>query len=326
MDGFLRKVSDYIFSSYGEKIDDLCIVLPNRRAGLFLKKHFSEHSKTPIWSPDIFSVEDFIWELSGLKKADVAEQLFIFYSVYKKSEGKKAESFEEFCKWAPTLLNDFNETDSYLADTEKLFGNLSDIRGIEEWSLETSALTDFQKQYLHFWSSIGGWYKIYKEKLLAEKLAYPGLAYRIVAENILQLIETKNWRKIIFAGFNAMNAAEEKIVDALRKNGKADLLWDSDRYYLENTANEAGKFLRNYKKEYFHPLNGGANTFENIEDRFATEAKNITVIGVARMVSQAKAAAHYLETIEAGKKYSPSTAIVLADEQLLLPLLHALPE
>jgi ATP-dependent helicase/nuclease subunit B len=278
MDGFLRKVSDYIFSSYGEKIDDLCIVLPNRRAGLFLKKHFSEHSKTPIWSPEIYSIEDFIWELSGMNKADVAEQLFIFYSVYKKSEissgrTEQVDSFEEFCKWAPTLLNDFNEADSYLADTKKLFGNLSDIRGIEAWSLGEPNLTDFQKQYLHFWSAIGNWHELYREKLLNENLAYPGLAYRSVSENISSSIENRKWRKIIFAGFNALNKSEEKIISALRESGKADVLWDADRYYMENTANEAGKFLRNYRKEYFRPAGGGTNAFENVEDRYASETK-----------------------------------------------------
>lgn len=326
MNGFLRKVSDYIFSSYGEKIDDLCIVLPNRRAGLFLKQHFAAHSKKPLWSPEIFSIEDFTWELSGFKKADLAEQLYVFYSVYKEAEKDKAETFELFCKWAPTLLNDFNETDSYLADTEKLFGNLSDIRGIEEWSLSNAALTDFQKQYLHFWSSISGWYRSYKEALVKERIAYPGLAYRYVAENSTELLGKRKWRKIIFAGFNALNFAEEKLIAGLRENGKADVLWDADRYYIENTANEAGRFLRKYRKEYFKPPLGSTTVFEHIEDRYATEEKNITVVGVARMVSQAKAAAHFLETFEKEKRYSPQTAIVLGDESLLLPLLHALPE
>lgn len=326
MNGFLRKVSDYIFSSYGEKIDDLCIVLPNRRAGLFLKQHFSEHSKKPLWSPGIFSIEDFIWELSGLKKADLAEQLYVFYSVYKKAEKEKAESFELFCKWAPTLLNDFNETDSYLADTEKLFGNLSDIRDIEEWSLGHTALTDFQKQYLHFWSSISGWYRDYRLALEKEGIAYSGLAYRFVAENSADLLGKRKWRKIIFAGFNALSFAEEKIIGGLRESGQADVLWDADRYYIENAANEAGRFLRRYRNEYFRPPLGSTTVFEHIEDRYATDEKNITVAGVARMVSQAKAAAHFLETFDKEKRYSPDTAIVLGDESLLLPLLHALPE
>src|SRR6185436_9593927 len=129
-----------------------------------------------------------------------------------------------------------------LADIEKLFGNLSDIRAIENWSLGEEGLTDFQKQYLHFWSSIGKWYELYKRKLLKNNLAYPGLATRLVAENIGEQIAKKKWKKIIFAGFNALNAAEERIFSVLRENGKADLLWDADRYYLDDPSNEAGKF------------------------------------------------------------------------------------
>jgi hypothetical protein len=325
MDGFLNKVSDFIFSNYAEQTDELCIVLPNRRAGLFLKKHLGAKFSKPTWSPEIFSIEDFVWELSGLQQADQAEQLFVFYSVYKASEKAKAETFDLFCKWAPTLLNDFNEADAYLADIEQLFGNLSDIRTIENWSLGETSLTDFQKQYLHFWSSIGKWYKLYKEKLLKSNLAYPGLASRIVAENIAQLVSTKKWKKIIFAGFNALNGAEEKIFSVLRENETADLLWDTDRYYLEDKANEAGKFLRSYREKYFRPVTGSLVYFENIENRFSTEEKKITVAGVARMVSQAKAASYFLDQLDESG-ISTSTAIVLGDEQLLLPLLHALPE
>jgi hypothetical protein len=323
---FLEKLSEYIFSGYGEKIDDLCIVLPNRRAGLFLKKYLSERSAKPLWSPEIYAIEDFIRDLSGLKKTDHAEQLYIFYSVYKSAEKEKAESFEDFCKWAPTLLSDFNETDAYLADTEKLFGNLSDIREIEEWSLAGTALTDFQKKYLHFWSSIGKWYHVYRETLLREKIAYQGLASRIVADQVTAIASEKKWRKIIFAGFNALSAAEEKIISSLLETGKADVLWDADRYYLDNPVNEAGRFLRNYRKGYFKHIQDSGAAFEHIEDRLSTEEKNITVTGVARMVSQAKAAAHFLATLPPEKRYSPETAIVLGDESLLLPLLHALPK
>lgn len=323
---FLHKVSDYIFTSFGDKTEELCIVLPNRRAGLFLKKHLAERAGKPLWSPQIFSIEDFIWELSGLKQADQAEQLFVFYSVYKEAEGEKADTFDNYCRWAPTLLNDFNETDSYLADTEKLFGNLGDIRAIENWSLGGPGLTDFQKQYIHFWSSIGGWYRLYKERLLKENLAYPGLAYRLVAETIGQRVADRKWHKIIFAGFNALSTAEEKIFSVLRENGKADLLWDTDRYYLEDTANEAGRFLRQYRGKYFRPLPGAPTHFSHTEDLLSTESKTVTVAGVARMVSQAKAAAHFLGTLNPATRYSTDTAIVLCDEMLLLPLLHALPE
>lgn len=326
MEAFLRKVSDYIVSVYGEETGKICIVLPNRRGGLFLKKHLAAAYSKPVWAPQITSVEDFIWKLSGLSKTDLAEQLFIFYSIYRKAEGEKAENFEAFCKWAPTLLADFSEADGCLADTEKLFGNLSDIRAIENWSLGEVILTDFQKQYLHFWSSIGSWYRAFRQYMLEEKKGYSGLAYRVVAEKISSPDILPGYDAIIFAGLNAMNPAEEKIVSVLHSSGRAELLWDVDRYYFEDDVQEAGRFFRRYRKSYFKPKAEKPVDFVHVEDHMATDEKNITVVGVARMVSQAKAAVHFLEGLDKQKRYSPSTAVVLADEQLLLPLLHALPE
>jgi ATP-dependent helicase/nuclease subunit B len=325
MPSFLEKVSDYIYQAYGTQTEALCIVLPNRRGGLFLKKKLAQRYNQAIWSPSIFSIEDFIWEFSGYEKADLAEQLFIFYSIYCKTEGEKAEPFEAFCKWAPTLLADFSEADASLADTENLFGNLSDIRAIENWSLGQVTLTDFQKQYLHFWSRMAEWYRLYRQTITNAGKAYSGLAYRTVAEKINKPEIQQRWKKIIFAGLNALSPAEERIISVLHKSGRADVLWDADRYYLEDPVQEAGRFLRRYRDTLFTPSENSKTDFQHVEDCFATEAKEFTIAGVARSVSQAKAASHFLETIPIEKRYSPETVIVLADDQLLLPLLHALP-
>ncbi|HLG02397.1 MAG TPA: PD-(D/E)XK nuclease family protein [Bacteroidia bacterium] len=326
MADFLEKVSDFLFNSFGKKLDEVCVVLPNRRGGLFLKKHLASKFQGPVWAPEIYAIDDFTWELSGLQQTDLAEQLFIFYSVYKNAEGAKAEPFDLFCKWAPTLLADFSEADNCLADTEKLFGNLRDIRVIENWSLGQDQLTDFQKQYLHFWERIGIWYRDYKKALSDERKGYAGLAYRAVAEKITTPGTVFRWKKIVFAGFNALSPSEEKIISVLQESGRADVLWDADRYYMDQPAQEAGRFLRQWKKKYFQPAAGPKIAFDHIEDRISTETKKVSVTGVARLVSQAKAAAHFLETFDPAEMHSTSTAVVLADEMLLLPLLHALPD
>jgi hypothetical protein len=77
MPEFLSKVSDFLFSNFGDELDEVCVVLPNRRGGLFLKKHLASRYNGPGWSPSIYSIEDFIWEISGYKQADLAEQLLI---------------------------------------------------------------------------------------------------------------------------------------------------------------------------------------------------------------------------------------------------------
>ncbi|MBI3509331.1 MAG: PD-(D/E)XK nuclease family protein [Bacteroidetes bacterium] len=325
MESFLDKVAEYILRISNGDPGNTCVVTTNRRAGLFLGKKIASKIKEPVWSPDIYAIEDLVWELSGMKKADLAEQLFILYGVYRDSEKEKAESFDLFCKWAPSLLSDFNECDAHLADTKKLFGNLSDIRNIENWSLGQTELTDFQKQYVHFWASIGKWYGGFRNALEKKKLANTGLASRYVAENISSLIPGDKWKKIIFTGFNALTPAEEKMITVLRGAGLAEILWDADRYYLEDKTQEAGKFLRDHRKNLFAAKNGQPQDFIHVEDHLSSSEKKITVAGVARNVSQAKAAAWFIDQVPENIRYSPETAIVLADENLLLPLLNNIP-
>jgi hypothetical protein len=326
MPAFLEKVADYILQHDTIAAHQFCIVLPNRRAGLFLQKHLQKKTASPIWMPEIFAIEDFMQEISGLQLADQAEQLFVLYSIYATEEGENAESFDLFCKWAPALLNDFNEIDNYLVDAKQLFSNLADIRSIENWSLGQPQVTEFQKQYMKFWSALGKWYFQFIQKLLDDGLATQGMAARRVWERVLQNNISTQYQHFIFAGFNALTKAEEQILSALKKMNRGTLLWDIDRYIFDNPAQEAGRFLRNYTSSLITNSSAEKYPFEHFEDRLSTEAKQINVVGVARNISQVKAAAHFLDVLPADEIQSPQTAVVLADEQLLLPMLHALPD
>jgi ATP-dependent helicase/nuclease subunit B len=326
MPAFLEKVADFILAHPAMSEGQVCVVLPNRRAGLFLRHYLAQRIDEAQWAPAVFSIEDFIAELTGLHTADQAEQLFALYNIYASDEAGNAETFDMFSRWAPALLNDFSEIDNYLVDAKQLFGNLADIRNIENWSLGQTQLTEFQKQYMKFWEALGRWYYSFTEQLRNDELATPGMAARFAAENCAQLTDSQPWNLIVFAGFNALTAAEEKIISGLRKAGKAEVLWDADRYYYADAAQEAGRFLRKTGRELFQSATPGAPEFIHTEDTLAGNKKTITVVGVARHAGQARAAAHFLKQLDAAALQSPKTAVVLADEQLLLPVLHALPE
>ena len=326
MPAFLEKVADYLLAHPASTAGQLCVVLPNRRAGLFLRHYLAQRIETAEWSPAVFSVEDFIGEVSGLRMADQAEQLFALYSIYAGDEGGNAESFDMFSRWATALLTDFSEIDNYLVDARQLFGNLADIRNIENWSLGQTQLTEFQKQYMKFWEALGRWYYSFTAQLRDDGIATPGMAARHVAEHASEIAAAQPWSLIVFAGFNALTAAEEKIISQLRKLGKAEVLWDADRYYLADPVQEAGRFLRKNKTELFRPARPDSPEFQHTEDTLAASPKNITVVGVAGHAGQSRAAAHFLRQLPKDDLQSPKTAVVLADEQLLLPVLHALPE
>jgi len=329
MQSFLNKLVKHLYSNYGEDISELCIVLPNRRAGLFLKTHFAQQIKTTFWAPEIYAIEDFVALLSELEIVDSTTLLFELYETVKSVKKSNDETFEEFSKWGQVFLNDVNEIDCYLVDAKQLFGNLKDIKELDTWTLSNEeTLTDFQKQYLNFWQSLGVYYFDFKKRLLAKNQAYQGLTYKVVYENLSEKIKKHSWKKIIFAGFNALNKAEEKIIEDLLNAGKAEIIWDVDSYYVNNLKQEAGKFYRKYnnsgnfsksteKPERYH-------VFE--ENLLSTEAKRIVIIGAAKNIAQAKLAGNIIEQLKGEYTDLQNTALVLADENLLFPVLHSLPK
>lgn len=318
---FLEKLALHIHEKHPGLGQRLCIVLPNRRAGLFLKRHLIPAGDVPVWAPSIFSMEDFTASLSGLQVADPLELMTTLYEAHLKTEGSAASDFDGFYGWGRGLIRDFEDTDQYLIKPDTLFTYLSESKAMALWNPDQRPLTDFETKYLKFFNSLTDYYKEYTRNLLGRKNAYHGLACRVVAESPEAYCDAVQWNHILFAGFNALTPAQLTIIRYFIKSGKAEILWDADAYYLENAHQEAGLFLRKYKEDQ------GLGGFDEITDYFKTSARNITIAGVPRFTAQANLAGSILKNLtEAGDPaILNKTAVVLADESLLLPLLNAIP-
>ena len=309
--------------NYADDISDICIVLPNKRAGLFLKQHFSQLIDKTIWLPEILGAEELIEQLSDVEIIDNVTQLFELYNTYLATE-KEPESFEEFSKWGQILLHDFNEIDRYLIPTKNLFNHINEARALEVWNLGEAPITDFENQYLQFWKQLGTLYNAYGKHLKTKTWAYQGMAFRNVAEAISdnpeQFINEKiKWKKVVFIGFNALNKAEETIISTLKKQNKAEILWDADAYYLNDDIQESGLFLRAFqKKAVFTPFNW-------ISDKFNKDQKTINILGIPQNIGQAKYITNIITDFGNENNYK-DTSVVLADENLLVPVLQSLPE
>ena len=132
----------------GANLSNLTFVLPSKRAGVFLKSQLAQVAEQTMFSPIIISIEEFVEDLSKLKKVTNTELLFEFYETYCELANKtEVDSFEAFSKWAQILLQDFNEIDRYLIPQKKIFDYLSAIQDLEHWSVEKNQ-TDFIKNYL----------------------------------------------------------------------------------------------------------------------------------------------------------------------------------
>ncbi len=320
MKSFLDKTAEYVFTNFAEDIDRICIVLPNRRAGLFLKRSIAAQAKKTIWAPHIYSLEDFIISLSGFRIIDPVYLQFELYRVHKQVDGPNAQSFEDFIKWGRVLLNDFNEVDKYLVDPLQLFGYLTDEKALSLWNPENTALSEFQVSYLRFYQSLKSYYSLLNAELIHKNEVYQGLAYRKVAQNIDSIQEQLPWKRIIFAGFNALTRAESRIISTLENSGKAEVLWDADKYYMEDETQEAGKFIRAFYQQ------SNKTKFKWVDNNFHESEKVITLYGVPQNVGQVKIAGQLLRELSVRESELDQTAVVLNDESMVEPLLNSIPD
>ncbi|HSH66069.1 MAG TPA: PD-(D/E)XK nuclease family protein [Bacteroidia bacterium] len=114
-------------------------------------------------------------------------------------------------------------------------------------------------------------------------------------------------------------------LETLVNADKAEIIWDADAYYLNNTNQEAGRFIRRYNDSgLFKNIKSNNHLF--LEDLLSTEKKSITVIGAAKNIAQAKVAGNLISDLQQSNHSLQTTALVLADENLLFPVLHSLPE
>lgn len=315
---FLKQLSNHLKLQYGDDLHPLAVVFPNRRAGLFFRKYLSEGLSRPLWSPGIYSIEDMVLTVARQKIGGNHQLLLLLYRVYQELEKDNARDLDDFLNWAPVMLDDFNEIDLYLADPKEVFTYLSEARVISQWSPDGKQLSEFQQSYLKFYQSLEHYYNGFHVSLQKHHLASQGSAYRYVAEHLEELIPGLPWKKLIFAGFNALTLAEEKIIEKLIESGKAEIFWDCDEYYLNNSIQEAGKSLRKYKNST------DFGTMRWISNQYKTESKSIKILGIPQHIGQAKVAGQLLAEIP-DEEWS-ETALVLGDENMLIPVLNSIPE
>ncbi len=322
MSPFLNNIAERLLKKFPKDMGNLAIVLPNKRAIIFLKDYLSKKIKTPIFLPTFFSVEEFAEHLSGLKVIDNISLQFQLYKSYQAHPPKKIENFDNFLNWSNILLSDFNDIDRNLVDTKDIFKSLKEVKELEgwdvnDWSVSNDNLTDVQNNYVDFYDRIKKWYIEFNKELEINNHAYQGMAFRKAAEEVKKI--KLPWEKVWFVGLNALTKSEEVIIDHLKKENIARIFWDADNFYYKNDYHEAGGFLRKLSSMW-QEIN-----FEGVGDYFSKPKSTFNIIGCPRNIAQANLVGDILNNLPEDE-LNNETAIILADEKLLYPVLNYLPE
>ncbi len=334
MKTFLEEVAADLYARYGDALSERAVLFPSRRARLFFVDALTRIARRPMWQPQWLTIDELMTEISGLHTGDRLRLVTELYKVY---SGYHDEPFDKFYFWGDMLLADFDTIDKYRIDAAQLFRNIEEIKEIEA---DISYLTPRQLQILKFWSALGAeadlsaekrrflaiWrtlgpiYKAYRQRLTELGIAYGGMVQRAAAERLAGggfAFDTP--RRFVVAGFNALSTCEQQLFRFLQQTAETDFYWDYDDYYRSRPEQEAGMFVRSNLAAF--PPAGPVS-----HDRMTAVRKSLTTVAAASNALQCKYVASILR--ELAQQQGPlgkETAVVLTDENLLMPLLYALP-
>ena len=249
-----------------------------------------------------------------------------------------------FIFWGDMLVNDFDDIDKYMVDTNMLFSIVKDIKYIDQQfgglpQEQTDVIKHFwvnfnqekptreKEGFLSIWSVLNELYNEFRISLRTRNIAYEGMIFRDVAEKSISdnSLETK-WDQIHFIGFNALNSCEKAIMSCFKKLGRASFYWDYDNSYISGQKlNSAGLFLKQNIETFGNdmPADWSYDTLLSVKSDSAIRR----VIDTSSDVAQIKLISQLVGEIPGiyGEN-AHHTAVVLADENLLVPVLSSLPE
>ena len=339
MQSFLQLVAHDLYTKIGNDLSRTVLVFPNKRANLFFNEYLAGESDKPIWSPAAMSISDLFQKLSVQKGGDPIRLVCELYKVFKE-ETRSQETLDDFYFWGELLISDFDDVDKNMVDADKLFSNLQDLKNLmddyefldkeqeeaiqqffQNFSIEKR--TELKEKFISLWDKLGTIYHRYRANLTELGIAYEGMLYR----NVIEQLDTDQLKydKYIFVGFNVLNKVESDFFRKLKDAGKALFYWDYDIFYTQQIKkHEAGEFLKRNLEEFPNELpESFFNTFK--------ESKKIRYISASTENAQARFLPGWIKAItndhsQITVEKDKENAVVLCNEALLLPVLHSIPQ
>ena len=344
MKPFLKQVADHYYNT--GRLTDRCFVFPNRRAMVFFRKHLgdalaSDPLSSPICVPKMLTINDFFHQTLDVRPADKVRLLLALYESYC-AVNPAHESLDDFIFWGDVILADFDDVDKYLVDPRQIFTNIKDFKEIQDslsYLSETQrkavealvnhfrdksgavadlSTSDVKGRFLQLWNILGDLYKGFRENLKSKGMAYEGMVYRTLAERLRDesasdvFAGTGGDRTIfVFVGLNALNECEKSVLRSLRNASMAEFCWDWAGEMIRDGQNKSSFFMKENIKE-FPQVDGWEEPEAGVPQ--------INVVSVASSTGMAKRLPDIL------KRVGNDCAVVLPDENLLVPVLNSIPE
>ena len=351
MTPFLKQVARHYHAA--GNLENRCFIFPNRRAKSFFRKFLAEEvasSGRPVIAPRMLTMDDFFFTVQGAGRTDRVNQLLVLYDCYK-ALNPNAESLDDFIFWGDVLLSDFDDVDKYLVNPAHIFANVADFKSIQdtysyltenqldainrflghfrgggELTVDLGSDADYKARFLRIWDILHRLYASFGEALSARGLSYDGMVYRGLAdrldsEPVSDILSSvfPDVGRYVFVGLNALNECEKKVMSRMRDAGLAQFCWDWSSREIKTPHNRSALFLADNVARF-------PQAFE--PDPEGLDRPQVNVLSVPSSIGQAKQIPAILDGFRRDGAAVPGieTAIILPDENLLIPVLNSIPE
>ncbi|PTN09778.1 PD-(D/E)XK nuclease family protein [Mangrovibacterium marinum] len=334
MEPFLKQVARFLYETHGEQINRISVVFPSRRSSVFFNAYLNELVRKTVLGPEVITINDLVSKFSGLQISDHISQILLLHQIYKQETGHE-EELDDFFFWGEILLNDFNDIDKYLLNPDDLFQNISDLKEIESrfeymtaeqrkiieqfWgTLGKGGGSANRTKFMQIWNKLAAVYHRFKEALTKDDRAFTGMLYRDLIEQwTAKNAEALKSERYCFVGFNALNAAEEKLFRKFKELEIGDFFWDYDPVFVRDVQHEAGLFIRRNLLVFPPPEGFHLDAGELSQPK-------ITIVSVPGQVAQTQVLNHpeFAGSLMKDPRFD-DTALVLSDEGLLVPMVSS---
>ncbi len=363
--GFLNDTVSAIIAQHGwRNMDDLTLVFPSQRAGLvfkdLLKQHHKEQKGGAILLPNITTLPDLFESLCPMSPVEELEAVFRLYKIYEtttkefydaergqfeaKNPGKKYDmvkpfNLDVFYSWGRQLLSDFNNIDSSDAgktpdSVHKFFDNAIQAKKLEgleidyevrerlhtllhEGESEASQDDAIRKKYEAIWHCMEAIYNQFHAELAQDDKVTTGMQKRWVIDHWDEVKEQCAEQQYIFIGFNYLLPVEKELFALIQgedenkdENKHTLFYWDYVKDFATNR--NAYKFIEQNIQQ-----------FPNAAEPTAWEKKQVDIVAASSANAQAQFVNPWLQEHYTAK--GQRTAVVICDEQMLEPVIYALP-
>lgn len=334
MKGFLQHTAVSLVTRFGwEKLQSLTLVFPTHRAGLVLKNELKDLQKrehhAPVFLPEITTLSELSDTLSPLYAEDELLLVFRLYRLYKEITHESLTP-DLFYGWGRQLLTDFNNIDKSIGtpeEVQRFFRNAVEAKQLEELDIDNEVRMRLEDLWQHgehaydensirrkftlLWQNMPDIYTRLDAELDAEQKGYEGMRMRRAVTEADTWLPRYADRTFIFIGFNYLMPVEKDLMTLLHDRNQALFYWDyADNF---NANGKAYSFIRRHI----------ADLGNEAEVTHWTSPRQVSVVAATTVNAQAQYAGQWLR--EHYTAHGQSTAIVICDEQMLEPVIYALP-